>query len=172
MTTVIRDPAPPEVRALIERRRRQGQDLYDEVWAGVLHMNPAPDGAHGQIDGQLQELLGPLARGAGFTTTGPFNLGDAEDYRVPDRGLHRDWADAVWYPTVALAIEIVAPDDETWAKLPFYAAHAVDEVLVVDPASRSVELLVLDGGSYAPSTRSALLDLDVEDLLGRIDWPA
>jgi hypothetical protein len=42
MPTLVRDPQPVEFEALLERRRRLGQDLYDEVWNGVLHMNPAP----------------------------------------------------------------------------------------------------------------------------------
>jgi hypothetical protein len=31
MPTLVRDPAPPEFQALLERRRRLGQDLLDEV---------------------------------------------------------------------------------------------------------------------------------------------
>jgi hypothetical protein len=38
-------------------------------------------------------------------------------------GLHRPGAAKMWHPTAALVIEILSPGDETWAKLPFYAAH-------------------------------------------------
>jgi hypothetical protein len=35
--TFVRDPQPTEFEALLERRRQLGQDLFDEVWEGVLH---------------------------------------------------------------------------------------------------------------------------------------
>ena len=47
---------------MLERRRRLGQDLFDEVWEGVLHMNAAPSGRHGDLESQLHVLLAPLAR--------------------------------------------------------------------------------------------------------------
>jgi hypothetical protein len=59
--TFVRDPQPVEFEALLERRRRLGQDLFDEVWEGVLHMNPAPSGRHGDLESQLHVLLAPLA---------------------------------------------------------------------------------------------------------------
>ncbi len=126
MRALVLDP-PDD---LLERRRRAGLDRLDEVWEGVLHMVPAPHGRHVDIQQQLAELLGPIARAAGlFPTIGEFNLGDsAEDFRVPDGGLHRKREDTLWYPTAALVIEIVSPGDESWEKLPFYAAHHVDEV--------------------------------------------
>jgi hypothetical protein len=40
--TLVRDPPPAEFQALLERRQHLGQDLLDEVWEGVHHMNPAP----------------------------------------------------------------------------------------------------------------------------------
>jgi hypothetical protein len=43
MPTLVMDPAPAEIDALIERRRRLDLDHYDEVWEGVLHMNPPPE---------------------------------------------------------------------------------------------------------------------------------
>jgi hypothetical protein len=91
------DPQPVELIALIERRHRLGQDLFDEVWNGVLHMNPAPHSQQSAIQQQLAELLGPLARAAGLVPRlGIFNLGDADDYRVPDGGLLRPGQDAVY----------------------------------------------------------------------------
>src|SRR5947209_3172810 len=134
MPTVVNDPQPVELERLIERRRRLGQDLFDEVWNGILHMNPSPAGRHAWIDQQLAVLLGPPALQAGLIATGPVNVGlDQDNFRVPDRALHRDWSDRVWYPTVALVVEIVSPDDESWEKLDFYAERDVDEVLIVDP---------------------------------------
>ena len=68
-------------------------------------------------------------------------------------------------------IEIVSPGDESWEKLPFYAAHHVDEVLIVDPAKRSVDWLGLDGGEYRSIKRSGLIELGASELGERIDWP-
>ena len=39
--TLVLDPPPADFEALLERRRKLGQDLLDEVWEGVYHMNPA-----------------------------------------------------------------------------------------------------------------------------------
>jgi len=46
-----------EVASLIERRRKLGQDLFDEVWEGVLHINPVPSGRHGKIDRRPAAVL-------------------------------------------------------------------------------------------------------------------
>jgi Uma2 family endonuclease len=47
-------------------------------------------------------------------------------------------------PTAALVVEIVSPEDETWQKLPYYAAHEVDELLILDPEKRTVDWLGLE----------------------------
>jgi hypothetical protein len=64
-----------------------------------------------------------------------------------------------------------SPGDETWQKLPFYAKHDVDEVLIVDPAQRPVTWLALGEGDYRPATRSDLVGLGGSDLAEQIDWP-
>jgi hypothetical protein len=61
--TLVQDPQPAEFEALLERRRDLGQDLLDEACDGVYHMNPAPS------------LL---------PRVGIFNLGEPQDYLVPD----------------------------------------------------------------------------------------
>ncbi len=173
MPTLVLDPMPVEIEALIEKRRRLGLDMHDEVWDGVLHMNPAPGHAHANVGQQLAEILGPLARAAGLEATiQVFNLGDSEhDFRVPDGGLHRPGAAKMWHPTAAVVIEIVSTGDESWEKLLFYAAHGVDEVLIVDPAERRVHWFALAGDRYEPVARSALIELGPDDLAQRIEWP-
>ncbi len=173
MPTLVMDPAPAEIDALIERRRRLGLDHRDEMWEGVYRMNPPPSHEHQVILQQLAELLGPLARGAGLEPLiQTFGLGDGRDnYRVPDGGLHRPGATGVWHDTAALVIEIVSPGDESWKKLPFFAAHDVDEVLILDPAKRAVDWLALSGGKYHAIEHSALIDLGPGELADRIDWP-
>ena len=172
MPTLVRDPQPVEFERLLRRRRRLGQDLLDEVWEGVYHMNPAPHRRHAHIAQQLAELLGPPARAARLVPMmSIFNLGEPNDYRVPDGGLFRPGPDEVYMSTAALVVEIVSPDDETWEKLPFYAAHGVDEVLIVDPQERSVHWLALREGEYQSAERSALIELSAGELAERLDWP-
>ncbi|MGO9763698.1 MAG: Uma2 family endonuclease [Solirubrobacteraceae bacterium] len=171
MATLVLDPQ--ELRALGERRRRSGLDRLDEVWEGVLHMVPAPSGEHADVTQQLAVLLDGPARAAGlFPTMGEFNLGMSEDdFRVPDGGLHRSRPHGTWFPTAALVAEIVSPGDETWEKLPFYAAHRVDELLIVDPSERTVRWLGLTEGEYRDIEQSGLIDVGPEGLAKLIDWP-
>lgn len=171
MPTLVRDPQPAEFEQLLERRHKLGQDLFDEVWDGVLHMNPAPQSRHGRLEWQLAEILGPLASSAGLRALGQFNLGKEGNYRVPDGALVRPRPDAVYLPTAALVLEIVSPGDETWEKLDFYAAHEVDELLIVDPQTRTIDWLSLAGDDYKPIQRSAFIDYGPAELSERIDWP-
>jgi Uma2 family endonuclease len=173
MPTLVLDPAPHELQALLERRHRSGLHQLDEVWEGVLHMVPAPSGEHAQIAHQLAVLLDGPAHAAGLVPVmHQVNLGESEDdFRVPDGGLHRGPPEGVWHTTAALVVEIVSPGDESWRKLPFYAAHHVDEVLIVDPAERTVNWLGLSGGEYRPLERSALIELGPAELAAKLDWP-
>lgn len=159
-------------RSDLERRRRSGADRFDEVWEGVYHVVPGPSGAHARIDAQLLALLHGPATDAGLYLMSESNLGEsAHDFRVPDGGLQRSGADSMWYATAAMVIEIVSPGDESWNKLPFYAKHDVDEVLIVEPAERTVAWLVLRKGEYRPVERSALIALACGALAEQIDWP-
>lgn len=173
MPTLVLESHVPELEALRERRRISGIDRLDEVWDGVLHMVPAPNDAHADIGQQLAVILDAPARAAGlFPTIQEFNVGESvEDFRVPDGGLHRTRRWGVWEHTVPLVVEIVSPGDETWEKLPFYAGHEVDEVLIVDPERRSVHWLGLEGGEYRPIERSGLIELGPAELAARVDWP-
>jgi len=173
MATLVLGSPPPELEALLERRRQAGVDRLDEVWEGVLHLVPAPSFEHARISQQLAVLLDAPARAAGLIPAmSDFNLGESlRDFRVPDGGLHRPGAAGVWLPTAAAVVEILSPEDETRQKLPFFAAHHVDEVLIVDPGARSVTWLGLRGGEYEPLERSGLIDLGPDGLAGQIDWP-
>jgi hypothetical protein len=169
--TIVLGPPPDELGALIARRRVLGLDLFDEVWKGEYHMAPAAHSSHGRLDHQLAVLLEPLARQSALLGTGPFNLGEPDDYRVPDRGFHRQEPVAAFVPTAAIAVEIESPDDESWDKLDFYAAHGVDEVLIVTGASRTVRWLLLGPGRYVEADHSRLLGEESRDLPAHIDWP-
>ena len=171
--TLVSDPPPAEFEALLERRRALGQDLLDEVWEGVYHMNPAPHQRHAHVAQQLAVVLDRPAREAGLVPMiSIFNLGAPDDFRVPDGGIFRPGPDEVYVPTAAVVVEIVCPDDKTWEKLGFYAAHGVDELLIVDPQERRVHWLGLTAaGEYAPIKQSNLISLGPAELAERIDWP-
>lgn len=170
---VLEDPPPREVQALLERRKLSGLHRLDEVWEGVLHMVPAPSGEHAYLAQQLAELLGEPARAAGLVPAmHEVNVGSSEeDFRIPDGALHREIPRTVWFPTLPLVVEIASPGDESWQKLPFYASHGVQEVLIVEPSQRSVHWLVLKDGEYAEAKRSILIDLGPDNLLDKIHWP-
>jgi hypothetical protein len=171
MRTVVLGPPPPELAALIARRRQLGLDKYDEVWDGEYHMAPMADFSHGFVQSQIAALLGPLAEAAAVVSTGPFNLGSPNDFRVPDWGLLRDAPMVLWVPTAAVVVEIESPDDETWEKLPFYASRGVEEVLIVSAQRRSVTWLIMEGNEYVRYPASRLLGPKSAALESRIEWP-
>ncbi|CAN5273870.1 hypothetical protein BH20ACT16_BH20ACT16_04810 [soil metagenome] len=110
MPTLVLGTPPPELEALLERRRLAGVDRLDEVWEGVRHMVPGPSLEHARVSTQLTLLLDATqltllldapARAAGLLLAmSEFNLGESEhDFRVPDGGLHRPGAAGVWHAT-------------------------------------------------------------------------
>lgn len=171
MRTVVLGERPAELEELIRLRAAIGADTHDEVWEGEYHMAPAPNGAHAALDTEVAVALTPLAKRAGLFSLGALNLGDVNDYRVPDRSLLRTPESRTWYPTAALVVEIVSPGDESWQKFSFYASHEVDEVVIVDPRDRSVRWFRREGREYEPVEHSSMLDADVADIVAQIDWP-
>ncbi len=167
MRTVVVGTRPPELAALIDARRAKGLDLFDELWNGDLHMNPAPHARHGDLDFQLPQILGPLAKAKGLFGKGVFNLGVADNYRVPDLGFTRGRINETYVATAALVIEIVSPGDETFDKLPHYEEFGVEEVIVVDPESRSVQIY---RGTQQTDT-SMVLGISAAWLTAQLDWP-
>lgn len=170
--------------ALLEQRRRTGVDRFDECWDGVLHMPPPPNELHGSFGTDLLFVLVPIARRRGLRPygdgTGLFRSGD--DYRVPDQQYVRPEqrsARGVELPA-ELVVELRSPHDETYAKLDWYAAGGVREVLIVDPPTRAVELFVLRDGRLLPlspdadgAVRSAVLGVTFRTAAGpvlRVEW--
>jgi Uma2 family endonuclease len=171
MHTVVLGPRPAELEALIARRKQHGVDLFDEVWEGSYHMVPAAHPSHGYVDRQLAIALDPYASRAGLIGTGPFNLGVTDNYRVPDGGFHRALPRAVWVATAAVVVEVVSPDDETYAKFGFYFDHGVDELLIADPSERSVSCWVRGLDGFQRASASELLAVEANTLAGLISWP-
>ena len=132
---------------LLADRRRMGLDIRDEMWEGVLHMVPSPTTDHQGFSSDLHLALAPLARARGlrhFFETAVYDPAAAPEtnYRVPDqvyaspeyvsrRGIEG---------RAALVVELLSPHDETYDKLAFYAGVGVEEVLIIDPITRAVEV--------------------------------
>lgn len=165
-------PPPPELSDFLERRQSLGQDRFDEVWEGVYHVAPAPNAWHGFAVLRVAEILFEAARAVGLTATDAFNLGDPDDYRVPDLGYHREFPALTFVPTAAIVVEVVSPDDRTLAKLPFYAARGVDEVFVIDAGSRTARWLVRsDDTTYGEQDASQLIGTTAAEIAGALRWP-
>lgn len=172
MPTLVHEPAPREFLELLEKRRRLGLDRRDEVREGVLHMIPPPSVEHERLAHRLHVLLDGAADLAGLTVTGTIGIGTKDDYCVPDVVVLRAGYQPQWNATAALVVEIVSPDDDTWEKLPFYGAHHVDEVVIVEPEKREVHWLSLAGEEYESVDRSGLLaGLGAAELARQLDWP-
>jgi Uma2 family endonuclease len=171
MRTVVLGQRPRVLDELLTRRHELGQDIFDEVWDGEYHMAPGPSAEHGRVDDELSALLRPLGRATGLVRTGPFNLGRPDDYRVPDGGLHRGRPRGVYLATAAVVVEVVSPDDETYAKIDFYSARGVEELVVADPQLRMVRIWQLIDGKLTETERSGLLGVGAAELTRDIDWP-
>jgi Uma2 family endonuclease len=143
----------------LARRKAIGADRWDEMWEGVLHMTLAPGLEHQRTLDELVAFLLPLfrrtARGTLHSGINVFEESSPrENYRIPDAtfvavgreailaedGVRGGGPDAV--------IEIRSPGDESYDKLPFYAALLVREVVIVDRDSKRPEIYRLAGGSY------------------------
>ena len=160
----------PVVEAWLEQRRTLGQDRRDEVWEGVLHVAPYEHTRNGVVAMQLVALFTARARAAGLVAGGSFNLGDARDFRIPDLGWHRG-APSTHAVSAAVVVEVLSPDDETWQKFGFYAAHGVEELWVVDPLERTARVWALADGAYDERGTSPLLGLSTADVVAGVDWP-
>ncbi len=170
MRTLFVDP-PSEVEDLIAQRKALGQDLFDEVWEGVYHVAAAPTGKHADLQAQLIQVLGPVARAAGLHLVGPANIGRSGDFRVPDVVLLRGPKDLTWNPTATIVVEVVSPRDESRRKFDFYFRHGVEEMLIVEPELRTLEWFARGTDGFEPATGSAILTLASTDLHDALDWP-
>ena len=143
-------------QALLDERRARGTDRWDEMWEGELHMVPPPSVERQRVGSELFLVLGPLAKARDlvplYDTTGLFRPGVDDDWRCPDN----TYVDPVHLSErgveggASLVVEILAPNDETYRKLGWYAEVGVGEVLVVEPETRRVELFANRDGRMVP----------------------
>ena len=136
--------------SLLDERRRLGLDVFDEVWEGVLHMVPPPSGDHQRLGSELIAEFLSAAKRCGLVASHETGLFAADDdYRVPDIIASRphDCSHRGVDGTAELVVELRSPGDESYEKLPWYAARGVTEMLIVDPTTRRFELYHTDGGA-------------------------
>jgi Uma2 family endonuclease len=148
--------ALPDVLAM---RKRTGADQWDEVWEGVLHMPPAPNRFHQDLEGSLETYLRfRWARPRGAKVYHQINLAapggwPEKNYRIPDLLLltperfsidHNEYFEGA--PDVV--VEIHSPGDEAYEKLPFYAALGVPEAWIIDRDTKEPEIYLLKRGQY------------------------
>lgn len=149
--------APPRP----DTRPPEAQDR-DEVWDGVTHMAPMPNGMHQDFAGELYAFLlynwarprGGLVRQEVNLTTPQDEANWTKNYRIPDLVLvaadrrHIDKNEYMAGPPTAV-VEVESPGDDTRAKLAFYAELGVPEVWVFGRDTLAVELRAPAAGGYA-----------------------
>lgn len=155
MKGVLLEVSPEE----LVRRHRLGLDRHDEMWEGVLHMSPAPAYEHQRILDDLLTFLKPLLRrrGRGTMVSG-INVFDesspTENYRIPDltfvkAGRENVLAeDGIRGGAPDCVVEVRSPGDESYEKLPFFAALGVREVVILARDTKQPEVFRLAGRQY------------------------
>jgi Uma2 family endonuclease len=152
----------------LAERRNSDASQWDEMWEGVLHMRPVPTTTHNNL---AYDLRGHLkrwwAKPRGCRAYGETNLTTPADedewtknYRIPDLvlldpprfGIDKD-AYTAGAPLVVM--EVRSPGDESYEKLPFYAALGVPEAWVIDRDTRVPEVYRLAAGKYEPTAADA-----------------
>jgi Uma2 family endonuclease len=162
-------PVPVSERE-IDDRRRLGIDKRDERWAGEWRLVNPPKFWHSVLNLRLALVLAPVAHDRGLIAAiDPVGLFAADDdWRVPDQVYaHPEDAREEGVVSAELVVEVRSPGDDSYRKLPFYAARGVREVLVVHE-DRRAELYRRDAAgdmvAVAPAW-SEVLDLDLQKVL-------
>jgi Uma2 family endonuclease len=167
-----------DVESFLDLRRRQGMDKFDEMWEGEWHFVNPPKSWHALLNGDMLVILRPHADRAGLRSTGDaLGVFAAEnDWRVPDQAYLRPEQIVEEGVTGAeLVVEFRSPGDESYEKLPFYAARGITEAMIIH-RDRRFDLYRLDGaGAYQPveDGRSTVLGVTFTTVEGpklRIDW--
>lgn len=130
-----------------------------EIFDGVLYMSPSPSWSHQEIVFEIASHLRNYFRatGRGGVFVSPLDVELAPDTNLqPDvvvllkesgRKLHKHHI--VGAPD--LAIEVVSPNSQThdrFRKIIAYSGAGIPEYWIVDPYSRTVEVLQLERGEY------------------------
>ncbi|MBI4565995.1 MAG: Uma2 family endonuclease [Planctomycetes bacterium] len=131
-----------------------------ELIDGEILMSPSPTSRHQIVVGRMYEALSQFVhpRGLGQVLLSPLDVHlPSGDVVEPDliyisserRNILQDWIRGA----PDLLIEIVSPyniERDRLVKRELYARNSVNEYWIVDPTEKSVEVLMLSGGRYAP----------------------
>ena len=160
----------PALEASLAERRRLGQDRLDEVWQAEYHLNPGPHPRHGRAVAALLVATDPLLHGRDVSASVESNIGESDDYRVGDLVFARGEPDELYLPTAAIVVEVLSPGDESRLKFGHYAAHGVDEFVIIDPEQKSVEWYRLVNGAYELTNHSNVLGVDTATVVDAMRW--
>jgi Uma2 family endonuclease len=141
-------------RQVIARRRRLGQDRFDEVWDGVYVMAPSADNEHFGISGDLVAVFTIVVKWAGLGIVLPsINISDRKEgwkknFRVPDLSVFLNGSTAedcgtYWFGGPDFAVEVISPGDRSRKKIPFYEKVGTRELLLIDRRPWKLSLLRL-----------------------------
>jgi Uma2 family endonuclease len=133
---------------------------WDEMWNGVLHMPPMPNGMHQDLALDMAIFLKRhWARPVGGLVRLEVNLTTPEDeehwtlnYRIPDlvlldrARLHIDKNEYMVGAPLVVG-EIASEGDETYDKFPFYVGLGVPEVWVIHRDTKVPEVHTLGSGA-------------------------
>ena len=157
--TVVHDPQVlEELRA---KRKKLGQDRWDEVWDGVERVAPGPGSEHQRFALRLASTLLQVIDRQGLGQVWlQMNVGDPvkglKDFRIPDISVVLAEGRAEVRPTYIaggpdLVIEVRSPDDATYDKLSWYAGQGVREALIIDRDSKALDPYRLEAGKLVPA---------------------
>ena len=155
MATIIQDRDTE--RRIIARRRRLGQDKFDEVWNGVYVMAPLANNEHQDFVGGLNTLLSIVVQWTKLGIVRPgVNVSDrrvgwTKNFRCPDVAVFlKDTTalncDTHWFGGPDFAVEVASSGERVKRKLNFYAKVGTRELLIVDRYPWNLSLYRLVGG--------------------------
>jgi len=114
-------------------------------------MNPPPKRVHQHVASRLLHALIPVADEHGLDVLMEAGLFDPvegeQNYRQPDLMVFgpEHAVDRGVEGGCALVVEIRLPNDETYLKFGFYAENHVEQILVIEPVTRTAERYSLSG---------------------------
>jgi Uma2 family endonuclease len=167
MPTLVIDPRLEE--QLLEQRRAQGGDKFDEVWDGVYIMAPMANVEHQAVVSGLTIAIGSaLADNPAACVFAGINVSDRRDdwernYRCPDVAVVLANSKAVdcgpfFCGGPDFVAEVASNYDRSREKFEFYARVGVREMLLVDRNPWQLELYRLDGPKLKLAGTSNLAD--------------
>jgi Uma2 family endonuclease len=147
-------------RKTIEDYMSLPEGVRAELIDGEIFMSPSPKYRHQQIQKRLSRLLDDFvtSQALGEICVPPLDVhllsGDVVQPDIifvaaANRGIVQEWIRGV----PDLLVEIVSPEGaerDRIVKRDLYARNGVREYWLVDDATRSVEILTLSQGRYAP----------------------